>query len=651
MRVLIGIAVLFLSLTMSAQEYAKWIELAEEAKQDEDFQGAVSYYSKAYALDSTRAELQYALAQAHEANHQYRDALQLYHRVYRKDRGRFYPDGPYHLAEMYMYLGEYEEALDYWKRALRTGEPDDSMMESIAQSMRSCEYALLHPDEKEEWKIEQLGPRINGPESDFAAFMLADSSLLFSSLRGPYTSELELEDPEHYRIQSYRSTWSGDTWKRTDVLKSKHLDPTYNYVNPVLDPAGKYLYISRCEDLHRCVIGRFEWKDSIASPFEELKGEINQSSGTQTHPFLIDYKGEEILLFSSDRAVSMGGMDIWSAREKDGTWNVKNLGPAVNSAGNEISPSYDSEESLLYFSSDSYPGYGGFDVFSIKGTPDVFSAEVENLGTPLNSSLNDLYFRWQGDMGFLSSNRSSAYSIDGSQCCNDLFLVTRSKKEELAVLEKDSLEHEPSKDVPDVIQSVSELEDLLPLSLYFHNDIPDPGSRALVTSRNYASTLSDYLGMRQEYIQEYKMGLSPPQAANARAQMEEFFDASLVANLEILDDVTKLLLGELQKDKIIEIAIKGYASPLAQNDYNKLLTERRINSVINYFKAFENGALLPYLAPTQGEAHLLIKKIPYGEERSEKEVSDNPQDRQNSVFSISAARERRVEILRISELD
>ena len=131
----------------------------------------------------------------------------------------------------------------------------------------------------------------------------------------------------------------------------------------------------------------------------------------------------------------------------------------------------------------------------------------------------------------------------------------------------------------------------------------------------------------------------------------EFFNEELAAHLAMLDDVTALLLGELKKGKSIEIAIKGFASPLAQSDYNKLLTERRISSVINYFSAFQNGALLPYLNNRSGDTKLIIKKIPYGEEKSEKMVSDNPQDRQNSVFSISAARERRVEILRISEVE
>ena len=651
MKSLLYISFFFLCVHAHAQEYAKWIEMAEEAKLEEDFQGAVSYFSKAFALDSTRAELQYALAEAHEANHQYRDALQLYQRVYRKDRGRFYPEGPFHIAEMYMYLGNYEEALDYWKRANAMSYPDNFMRDEIEQGIRSCDYALLHSEKQEGWIIQDLGPRVNSPESDFAAFILPDSNLLFSSLRGPYNAEFELEDPAHYNVHSFLSTWSGDAWKKTELLSSSFLHTELNYVNPALSPDGKFLYISQCDDFHKCKLGRFPWNDSITGPIEILPAEVNVESGTQTHPFPMIYEGKELLFFSSDRTGTIGGMDIWLAVKIDDKWQVKNLGPAVNSSGNEVTPAYDMATNELYFSSNSYPGYGGFDVFKVKGTPHVFSGNVENLGLPLNSSLNDLYFRWQGNWGVLSSNRATAQSIDGSQCCNDLFLVTRTKSTEVEIPGKDSLASAVSVIVPETISSVSELKDLLPLSLYFHNDIPDPGSRATVTAVNYEESLRAYLDMRNEYIQEYRMGLSPPQAATARVQMDLFFDEELAAHLAMLDDVTALLLGELKKGKSIEIAIKGFASPLAQSDYNKLLTERRISSVINYFSAFQNGALLPYLNNRSGDTKLIIKKIPYGEEKSEKMVSDNPQDRQNSVFSISAARERRVEILRISEVE
>lgn len=647
MRGLALIVIMTLCSLAQGQEYAKWMELAKEAQSLEDHQGAVRYYMEAYALDSSRAELQYALATAHENNHQYRDALRFYQKVYRKDRGRYYPEGPYHIALMYTYLGKYEAAIEYWKRAKAQAKEDEGKQARIDEYMRSAEFALLHPEVDETIRIEQLGPRVNGPESDFAAFMLPDSNLLFSSLRGPYTNDLALKQADDYLIRTYQSEWINGNWKKTLLLDSASFKPDRHYANPVLDPSESWLYISECEDLRHCVIGRFPWVNGIAGSLEYLNGDFLSSDSTHTHAFPFQWEGQGRLLFASDREGTRGGMDLWIAHEENGEWRIKNMGPYVNSAGNEVSPSFSEEDDMLYFSSDLFPGYGGFDVFQVAG-PEVRESP-KNMGLPTNSSLNDLYFRWQGDWGFLSSNRSSAYSIDGSQCCNDLFLVNRKEEKLLAEVKKDSLEGQTVPVVPESIESVSDLKDLLPISLYFHNDIPDPGSRAVSTDKDFANTLRDYVQMREDYLKEYSAGLNEEQALDAQKQMNIFFDVQLEGQLKVLDEVFDLLLGELEKGKRIEIVIKGYASPLAESDYNKRLTERRIASVMNYFERKDEGIMLSYLNDSEGEPYLVINSIPYGEEESEALVSDNPQDRKNSVYSLAAARERRVEILRIDE--
>ena len=228
-------------------------------------------------------------------------------------------------------------------------------------------------------------------------------------------------------------------------------------------------------------------------------------------------------------------------------------------------------------------------------------------------------------------------------------MVDRKEEELLVEIEKDSLERQSVPVVPESIQSVSELKDLLPISLYFHNDIPDPGSLAVTTDKDFANTLRAYVQMREDYLREYSAGLSEEQSIDAQEQMNTFFDVALEGQLKVLDEVFDLLLGELEKGKKIEIVIKGYASPLAESDYNKRLTERRISSVMNYFERKDNGIMLSYLNDSEGEPYLVINRIPYGEEESEALVSDNPQDRKNSVYSLAAARERRVEILRINE--
>src|SRR5690554_5853523 len=91
--------------------------------------------------------------------------------------------------------------------------------------------------------------------------------------------------------------------------------------------------------------------------------------------------------------------------------------------------------------------------------------------------------------------------------------------------------------------------------------------------------------------------------------------------------------------------IKGFASPLAQTDYNVNLTKRRIASLVNYLKAYDGGVFRKYLEGTaENGGELRIIQIPFGEYQADQITSDNPNDVQNSVYSRAAAIERKIEI-------
>lgn len=114
---------------------------------------------------------------------------------------------------------------------------------------------------------------------------------------------------------------------------------------------------------------------------------------------------------------------------------------------------------------------------------------------------------------------------------------------------------------------------------------------------------------------------------------------------------TPLLLKELETGKSITLTIKGYASPLSKTDYNVNLTLRRISSLINYLEEYENGILAPYINGTaENEAKLSFVKVPFGEYQSN-EISDDLEDKRNSVYSPAAALERKIEIIAITEHD
>ncbi len=115
----------------------------------------------------------------------------------------------------------------------------------------------------------------------------------------------------------------------------------------------------------------------------------------------------KMLYFSSDMPGSIGGVDIWRVSvNADGSYGTpENLGPRVNSEGNESFPYIADDNQTLYFSSNGKPGLGGLDIFKIDLSK---SGDAQNLGKPVNTEKDDFSFTYNQklDMGFFASNRS-----------------------------------------------------------------------------------------------------------------------------------------------------------------------------------------------------------------------------------------------------
>lgn len=118
------------------------------------------------------------------------------------------------------------------------------------------------------------------------------------------------------------------------------------------------------------------------------------------------------LYFASNRKGGYGGTDLYAAQmDSRGRFSrVRNLGPEINTPGNEMFP-YMAEDGKLYFASDGHPGFGGLDLFVVKRVNG--QTVIENLGEPMNSPADDFgIFLFRPDRGFFSSNREGGKGDD-----------------------------------------------------------------------------------------------------------------------------------------------------------------------------------------------------------------------------------------------
>ncbi|MGF1565244.1 MAG: DUF1573 domain-containing protein [Flavobacteriales bacterium] len=605
---------------MNAQSFKQWMELGQTAFDDGDYLTAALQFGKAYELDSASFDATIRLADAYRLSRNYSEAARLYDKAYFKDKGRLYPEGQYYLAQMLVLMGQHSDALrnfQKYERRLKR-ERDTPAYAKLQQEMAGCSLALAAREPDSDVRVALLENDVNTEKSEFAPYLL--DSLLFYTTSAYGIAQMTAAYLDSTATEPSRLTgpWSG----------------ALPHGNLCHSPDRTRAYYTECIEA-KCSIFEADVVDGELRNGRSLP-RINQSDITCTMPWVGVYDGKEVLFFASDRAGTRGQLDIWwSFRQSNGEWDAPvNAGDNVNTPGNEITPYYSGTH--LYFSSDWHPGFGGYDVFKSKGYPRSFDVPV-NLDRPLNSSLNDLYFRYfdGAKTGFLASNRNGSIS-DGSFCCNDLYRVQFA----------DSVVTET--EIPDVFASLAELNDYLPVTLYFHNDEPNPRTREVTTRLTYEQTYDAYRARLNEYRKEVSRSLKGEDVEDAEYEVDEFFSFYIDKGMDHLRQFADLLLVELEKGYSIRLTIKGFASPRAKSDYNVNLTSRRINSLVNYLKTAKDGAFLLYIeSRAENHATLSFEEVPFGEYQADKEVSDELDDRQASIYSRGARLERKIEVLSV----
>ncbi len=634
-KILLYLLLVLFAQSAEAQNLKKLIADGKSALENQEYFLAENYFKKAIDIDSVTTELQYFYAQACRLDLNYGVAERWYQKVYKKDNGKQYPDALFYLALCKKSNGHYKDAGKMFdKYAKRQVKKNPSMASKAQQESKNCAYALMLIKNPLPIKITHLDTNVNTKGGEYAPFEI-DSNLFFT---GVFT------DGHQLSTRILKSKIKGKKYTHYEVLDSIVNKRDWSVSNVVFNNEATNMYCTMCEgsssDKSRCAIYVFNVRNQIFDSGTKLPPEINYENALNTQPHISKINGQEVLFFSSNRTGGFGGMDIWySIKDKNGAWQKAiNAGTHVNSVEDEISPFFCAQCGVLFFSTSFLKGMGGFDIFKSAFQDNTFK-EPENMGYPINSPMNDIYFKYNHtrSKAYLVSNRSGSYFEKHQTCCNDIYYFNIT----------DSLESPLTQTkVHDTLYlAKARLQTLVPLSLYFNNDEPDSKTTNTTTTKSYTETLNAYLALKGSYLKAYAKGLDDERKEIALNEMNDFFEDSVRASYQELEHFSSLLLFVLNKGENVNLTIKGYCSPLASTTYNINLAKRRISCLINYFKAYQNGVLLPYLQ-NEDRIKIIIEEI--GELEASPLVSDNPNDATNAVYSRAAALERKIQIIAVS---
>lgn len=642
---------LFISLQAITQTRQAFVRAASSAKLAGDYYSASLYYKQALEFDEDDLEVIYQLAEVSRLYHDYTGAVLGYEKCVLLDTKQRKTLATFYAGEMRKCLGAYAEAQKHFQNYynVHAGDSNFFSRKSFLQ-LAACDTAqrLIKNPGKEE--ISGLGNTVNTIYNDFAGQQMDDSIIYFSSQR--FLEEGKTKKKEKAYVSKILTSKNEKGSWNSPVLMDRILNPSgFLNCNSNISADHRYLFFSRCTSInvstYHAELYVSKWENGKWKSPSKLGNEINSKEYTSTQPAVATNGASGyILYFSSDRPGGFGGMDIWRSTFSNGMFgSPENLGPEINSQGNEITPFFDNLSSTFYFSSDWHAGLGGYDVFHSEMKNGVFT-NVVNMGYPLNSSCDDIYFTVTktGKEGLLTSNRPGSMYLYTQTCCYDVY---RYVIPELQIQPVDSAAIIDSLFLVEKMNRIvdsTKLTVFLPLKLYFDND--QPGRRTLdtITSKTYDETYVQYLSAKKEYLGAFNDKI---EKESMQAAVEDFFQNTLETSYKNLDKFASSLLLQLETGRKIAITVQGCASPLAKDDYNEKLSKRRISSLLNFLKKYKNGQLNDYIQ----NGSLVISEDAAGERLALKNVSDNYKDKRKSVYHPDACLERRIEVIAIRYLD
>ena len=378
---------------------------------------AFSAQSKAYKRDQKRT---WSEANYFYENEDYEMALSLYANIYLLDED--YDEINYRIGTCYFNIpGEKEKSISYFEKAKAAGyteacfwlgrayhlDEQFSLEENNYQIYKSKEDKLIVENEIERYvdiarraeiainnpvfvKIENLGSSINTEYSEVIPFITADESKLVFSSKRPGRFGI-YEDDNKNGSDIYVADREGNGWVNAHKIGFE-INSEMNDLVVGMNDLGTILLVNRTRkgmdygNLFLCENKRGIWLKPIMLS-DEINSQHKESSACIT-------SNGKLIYFSSNRPGGFGGKDIWKVKMlPNGKWAKPfNIGGLINSPYDEEAPFISPNGKKLYFSSNGHETIGGYDIYCSESRGERSWGTPENLGYPINSVDDDIYF-------------------------------------------------------------------------------------------------------------------------------------------------------------------------------------------------------------------------------------------------------------------
>ena len=377
---------------------------AMERAQDGNLTHAAGLLLQCIEIDNKYTEAYLSLAGVYGQLKNYKSSIEYYEKAFAQDADytmEFKLPYSINLAG----LGEFEKALDAINEFLEKKPPKNSTSLKAAEYRKRCyefavDYAKKNTGNNYVFAPENMGAAINTSESEYFPSLTIDSKEIVFTRRVNGTNE-----------DFFKSRKDNNQWEKSSSIEGQ-VNTAQNEAAQNISQDGQWLVFTGCNrqdgfgscDIYISYLDKNGWSEGI-----NLGGWIN-SDQWESQPCLS--ADQRDLYFASRRHGGLGGIDIYVSHMQDnGKWGEpENLGPGINTSGDEQCPFIHADNQTLYFTSNNWQGYGDEDLFFVKKGPNGDWSKPVNLGYPINTINREatLFIDASGKTAYYASDRSDS---------------------------------------------------------------------------------------------------------------------------------------------------------------------------------------------------------------------------------------------------
>ena len=603
---------LFLSIGSIAQSFKKVEKNADAYFQVKSYHAAIPLYQQLLEALPNDPQISFKLGLSYLETLDHQEALKYILAAYESDPA-VDQDIYYYLGRVYQLNYLFQNALEYYSIYLTSGG-NEELKRKINRKIEECrtgEYMYNNPVKA---NIKNIGSTINTEFDEYSPIVSPDESMMvFTSRRNTSTGGRQTSDGKYFE-DVYQTFFVNGKWTIPKNI-GKPVNTNNHDAAVSLSSDGRLMFLYYDQGGGDIFYSEYEGQEwSVPFP---LNRKINTGS-YETHASLSS--DGKLLFFTSDRSGGYGGLDIYVSRlnEKDQWGEAQNLGPVINTSGDEDAPFIHPDGKTLYFSSNSHPGIGGFDIFRSDKIGDRWD-QPDNLGYPINSTDDDIYFTISKDNqhGYYSSTKKDGYGG------KDIYIISMPEPEEIkrstAKISRIKLESTSLKPIVRVksVEATNPVTVIQGRVVDAYTDEPLVAKLILkneesgvVVSEQESEENGDYIFsvpsginylidvVKEDYI-FLSQGFEIPYSNDFQKieQNVELFRVSIGSSIvleNIFFDTGKSSLREESEEELnklrdillelksLKIKITGHTDSTGDRVFNKTLSEKRAKTVVNY---------------------------------------------------------------------